>query len=74
MAANPGRAPLFCKYNSGGPRVVHGRKSPRGGSTFLPCDRTPFRPGEIREVAFDRGPIVLPAATVVLSAAGEEPL
>ena len=71
LACNAGSTPLFCKYNSGGPRVVNGRKSPRGGSTFLPADRAPFRPGDTREVAFDRGPIRLPPTTVVLTPAGD---
>jgi hypothetical protein len=37
-SANPA-AVLFCPYNSGSPRCVNGRKSPRGPHTFLSvCD------------------------------------
>jgi hypothetical protein len=33
MEANPGAIPYFCRFNSGGPRTVGGRKSPRGPGT-----------------------------------------
>ena len=34
LVANPQVEPLFCRFNSGGPRVVGGRKSPRGATTY----------------------------------------
>ena len=49
---NPGRTPLFCKYNSGAPRQSQGRKSPRGPDTFLPAECFPYNPGNVVEVTF----------------------
>jgi hypothetical protein len=34
-SANPSAVPLFCPYNSGSPRTVNRKKSPRGPDTFL---------------------------------------
>ena len=38
FAANPGLEPLFSRYNSGAPRTVNGRKSPRGSRTYRTRD------------------------------------
>lgn len=50
LAANPDREPRFCKYNSGAPRTVGGKKSPRGADTFraaFDCDFTQSRVVEV---------------------------
>ena len=73
-AANPSLVPLFCRYNSGGPRAQPTGGSPRGGSTFRPAGECDFTPGKAQEVAFDRGPVLLPGTTVVLAGDHEEPL
>ncbi len=39
LRANADRSPKFCRFNSGSPRCVSGRKSPRGPSTFVEADR-----------------------------------
>jgi hypothetical protein len=52
IASNPDRAPLFCPYNSGSPRTVGGKKSPRGPSTFLPCDQFERNYQHVVEVTF----------------------
>ena len=52
LSRNPERTPLFCKYNSGAPRQVQGRRSPRGPDSFLPADCCPYNPGEVVEVTF----------------------
>ena len=49
---NPGRTPLFCKFNSGAPRRYQGRPSPRGPRTFLPAHDCPYTPGSVVEVTF----------------------
>ena len=59
LAANPGRVPLFCGYNSGSPRTTGGRKSPRGPNTFLPCEQFLHNHRKAIEVCFDES-VVLP--------------
>ena len=49
---NAGQVPFFCKYNSGAPRRVQGKASPRGPDTFLSADRCPYNPGDVVEVTF----------------------
>jgi hypothetical protein len=51
--------PLFCRYNSGSPRCVRGRKSPRGNSTFLEAPACDFARSDVVEVAF-KGFVWLP--------------
>jgi hypothetical protein len=41
----------FCRYNSGAPRTVRGRKSPRGPDLFLPPERFSGKPSDVVEVA-----------------------
>ena len=62
LAANPGSPPYFCKFNSGGPRTVGGRKSPRGPETFLSACRWSDIPSEVAEVSFVKKAL-LPATT-----------
>lgn len=50
LKASAGSPPLFCRYNSGSPRCVGGRKSPRGVNTFQPSYATTFNPGAVVEV------------------------
>lgn len=44
--------PLFCRFNSGAPRCINGRKSPRGSSTFMPADRFEGTASQVVEVVF----------------------
>jgi len=59
MSANPSVEPLFCAYNSGAPRIVNGRKSPRGPNTFLQACDFPRIACKVVEVTF-AGKAVLP--------------
>ncbi len=52
-------APLFCRYNSGSPRCVRGRKSPRGHGTFLEAAACDFARSDVVEVVF-KGFVQLP--------------
>lgn len=53
---------LFCRYNSGSPRVSYGNKSPRGPGTFLPAQRFSGVPSSVVEVTFE-SELQLPATT-----------
>ena len=46
------QGPTFCRYNSGSPRTVDGRKSPRGPDTFLPVEYCDYPPGKVVEVTY----------------------
>lgn len=61
---NPFAVPLFCAYNSGAPRTVSGKKSPRGPNTFLNACDSPRTPSKVVEVTF-LGEIELPPDTEV---------
>lgn len=50
----------FAKYNTGSPRCVGGKKSPRGPSTYLPETKCHFKRGEAVEVAI-KGTVNLPS-------------
>ena len=52
LAHNPGRPPLFCRYNSGSPRCSSGLGSPRGANTFRPAEQADFGVGNVVEVTF----------------------
>lgn len=54
----------FCKYNSGSPRCVGGKHSPRGPETFVTADRASFTPGSVVEVTFPGG-VELPASAEI---------
>jgi hypothetical protein len=60
--ANPDLKPHFCQFNSGSPRCVGGRRSPRGPDTFLPAERFPGTASDVAELTF-RGAVRLPAQT-----------
>jgi len=62
LEANPGRVPLFCQRNSGSPRTVNGKKSPRGSDTFVTCENFPRGPRGVVEVTFE-DEVVLPPDT-----------
>ena len=64
LLANPGIDPLFCRYNSGAPRVVNGRKSPRGQSTFRHAESFDGHPSDVVEVVFEQQ-VVLPRGTQI---------
>jgi hypothetical protein len=54
--------PTFCRFNSGAPRVVNGRRSPRGGDTFVAAGMFNGSAGDVVEVVF-RGVLRLPQCT-----------
>lgn len=54
--------PLFCRYNSGSPRVTNGNRSPRGPNTFLSAANFYETPSKVVEVTFDSA-ITLPTDT-----------
>lgn len=62
LLANPGIEPRFCRFNSGAPRVVNGRKSPRGRSTFCGAESFSGLPSDVVEVVFEQR-VTLPSAT-----------
>jgi hypothetical protein len=52
LSASLAAEPLYCMYNSGAPRCVNGRKSPRGPNTFLKACDFPRSPSKVVEVTF----------------------
>lgn len=52
LRENPKRVPYLCKFNSGSPRYVNGRASPRGPDTFMPPNEFSHRPSEVVEITF----------------------
>lgn len=52
LSANSTTEPLFCPYNSGAPRTVNGKKSPRGPNTFSKACDFPRIPSKVVEVTF----------------------
>jgi hypothetical protein len=52
LKQNPKTAPLFCRFNSGSPRFVGGRPSPRGLNTFLSANHFSGVPSDVVEVTF----------------------
>jgi hypothetical protein len=59
---NSSVSPLFCRYNSGSPRVSYGNKSPRGPNTFLAADDFDETPSKVVEVTVDTD-MAIPAGT-----------
>ncbi len=57
--ANPDAPPRCCQYNSGSPRCVNGRKSPRGPDLFVPMPSFALTPGRVVELTYD-APVDLP--------------
>ena len=53
LDSNPGATPLFCQFNSGSPRCVHGERSPRGPKTFISAEDFRYTPSRVVEVTFD---------------------
>jgi uncharacterized protein DUF7002 len=70
LSANPSTEPLFCPYNSGAPRTVNGKKSPRGPTTFSKACDFPRRRSEVVEVTFVRKVVLPPDAELRYSPAG----
>ena len=64
LTANTDAEPLFCRYNSGGPRCVNGEGSPRGPQTFLPASKFDLPPTRVVEVTF-RTTVRLPTSIQV---------
>ena len=65
LSCNPNHRPYFSRFNSGAPRTVNGRKSPRGPETFLAADRWLGSPSTVVEVTFV-GTVSLPKTTEFL--------
>jgi hypothetical protein len=63
---NGEKCPRFCKFNSGSPRTVNGRGSPRGPRTFIECHEAEFGPSNVVEVTYEQWAI-LPNAVEVSS-------
>lgn len=55
LKQNPRATPLFCRFNSGSPRFVGGRPSPRGLNTFVNASRFDGTPSEVVELTFIKG-------------------
>ncbi len=55
LEVNEGNVPRFCAFNSGSPRVVGGKKSPRGSKTFVKAEEFPKKCTEVVEVTFEGG-------------------
>ena len=66
---NPQRKPLFSKFNSGAPRVVNGKHSPRGSSTYRDTHTFDGGVSDVVEVVF-LNRIVLPCDTQVSASYG----
>lgn len=64
LSANPAAEPLFCMYNSGAPRCVNGKKSPRGPNTFLRACDSPRPPSRVVAVTLV-GEAALPSETEI---------
>jgi hypothetical protein len=64
LRVNPQNEPLFSKFNSGAPRVVNGKRSPRGSSTYRDRHKFDSRVSDVVEVIF-LNRIVLPSDTQV---------
>ncbi len=62
VKANEGNPPRLCAFNSGSPRVVGGKKSPRGSKTFVTAEEFPRKRKDVIEVTFD-GAVFLPDET-----------
>jgi hypothetical protein len=62
VKANEGNPPRLCAFNSGSPRVVGGKKSPRGSKTFVTAEEFPRKCGDVVEVTFEGG-VILPDET-----------
>ena len=54
LESNPSATPRFCQYNSGSPRCSHGKKIPRGPSTFPAATEFVGTAGRVVEVTFER--------------------
>jgi hypothetical protein len=69
LMANRDAVPLFCRFNSGAPRVVGGRPSPRGASTYQRAEDFLGTPSGVIEVVF-KGRVMLPSSTQIGSLNG----
>ena len=62
--------PQFCRFNSGSPRCVNGRKSPRGRETFVPAAVAPFRASDVVELTFVEGARLPPGTEIGFTPSG----
>jgi hypothetical protein len=70
LKSNPTAVPLFCPFNSGSPRCVGARKSPRGSNTFLPSDMFLGTCKDVKELTFLTH-VLLPKSTEFRSSPNE---
>jgi hypothetical protein len=64
VEVNKGNPPGLCAYNSGSPRVVKKKKSPRGSKTFVTAEEFPKGRKDVVEVTFENF-VLLPDETEV---------
>jgi hypothetical protein len=69
LRENGAASPEFCAFNSGAPRYHSGKRAVRGPHLFKSPADFPRRASEVVEVAF-RGDVLLPATSLIRSAAG----
>ncbi len=61
---NPSVTPLFCEFNSGAPRMQHGKKVSRGPHTFSTAEAFPRSAADVVELVFQSA-VRLPVETEV---------
>jgi len=66
LDTNQTTEPLFSRYNSGAPRMVNGKRSPRGAETYLDSRQFNGSASDVTEVVFPQR-VVLPSDTEVSS-------
>jgi hypothetical protein len=62
IEANPDATMLYSAFNSGAPRMQHGRRVSRGPGVFSTAAEFERRESEVVEIVF-RSPVQLPVAT-----------
>jgi hypothetical protein len=70
LRINPSARPLFCRYNSGSPRVTSGIKSPRGPDIFLAAHDFQESPCKVVEATFESEMILPPNTQFALHPSG----
>lgn len=66
----PPQRATYCRFNSGAPRCSGGKRSPRGGSTYLPAHRFDGTASQVVEVVGVRSCPLPPASEVALTPHG----
>ena len=71
LACNTETTPLFSRYNSGSPRCVNGRRSPRGSKTFITAGEFEGKSYEAVELAMPKSVSIPLGAEWSLSLSGD---